>query len=103
MATYKEPGFEERTARAQEARAKALKLLAERPPVDEAVVAQRKAAQAAREVAAAAKSAARKAAIAQAKADKIAAALVPVKVGPTEAELKAARDERYAARRKRNS
>ncbi len=103
MAGYKDPSFEERTARAQEARAKALKLLADRPPVDEAVVAQRKAAQLARDADVAAKSAARKAAISQAKADKLAASMVPVKAKPTEAELKAARDERYAARRKRNS
>lgn len=105
MAAYKDHSFEERTARAQEARAKALALLANRPPVDEAVVAQRREAQLAKEAAAAEKSAARKAAIAQAKADKVAAAeaaaAVPIKTGPTEAELKAARDERYAARKKR--
>ena len=40
------------------------------------------------------------AAIAQAKADKLAASQVPEKVMPTEAELKAARDARYAARKK---
>lgn len=64
-------------------------------------MAQRQAAAAAREAAAAEKSAARKAAIAQAKADKKAAASVPAKPSLSEAELKAARDERYAARKKR--
>ena len=52
----------------------------------------------AREAAAAEKSAARKAAIAQAKAEKHAANNKPK---PTEAELKAARDARYAARKAR--
>lgn len=98
MAGYNEPTFQERTARAEKARAKALAKLAARPPVDEAELARRKAAREAREAAAAEKSAARKAAIAQAKADKLAAAAVPV---PTEAELKAARDQKYAARKKR--
>ncbi|MEQ1495414.1 MAG: DUF6481 family protein [Novosphingobium sp.] len=101
MASYKDPTFQERTALAQQARDKALKTLAAKPAVDPAVIAQRKAAAEAREAAAAEKSAARKAAIAQAKADKLAAAQVPVKARPTEAELKAARDERYAARKKR--
>jgi hypothetical protein len=64
-------------------------------------IAQRTAASLAREQAAAEKSAARKAAIAQAKADKLEAAKVAAPVVPTEAELKAARDERYAARKKR--
>lgn len=101
MASYKEPSLQERAALAREARDKALKALAARAPVDPAVVAQRQAAAAAREAAAAEKSAARKAAIAQAKADKKAAASVPAKPSLSEAELKAARDERYAARKKR--
>ncbi len=101
MAAYKEPSFQERTALAQQAREKALKKLAAKPAVDEAVTAQRQAARLAREAAEAEKSAARKAAIAQAKADKIEAAKAAVKAVPTEAELKAARDEKYAARKKR--
>ncbi len=101
MASYKDPSFQERTALAQAARAKALALLAAKPAPDEALIAQRQAARLAREQAAAEKSAARKAAIAQAKADKLAAAQASVKVPPSEAELKAARDERYAARKKR--
>ena len=105
MATYKDPTFEERTALARQAREKALAKLSARAPLDPAVVAERKAAQQAREQATAEKSAARKAAILQAKADKIAAAeaaaaasIVPV---ASEEELKAARDAKYAARKKR--
>ena len=98
MAAYKEPSFAERAALSQQAREKALKKLSAKPQMDEAELARRKAAQAEREAAAAEKSAARKAAIAQAKADKIAAANKPK---PTEAELKAARDAKYAARKAR--
>ncbi len=100
MASYKDPSFQERTALAKQAREKALKLLAAKPAPDEALIAQRKAAREAREAAAAEKSAARKAAIAQAKADKLAASQVPEKVMPTEEERKAARDAKYAARKK---
>ena len=101
MASYKEPSFQERTALAQQARDKALKRLAAKPAIDPAIAAARTAAREAREAAAAEKSAARKAAIAAAKAEKIAASQVPVAPKPSEAELKAARDERYAARKKR--
>ncbi|MDE2595535.1 MAG: hypothetical protein KGL44_01525 [Sphingomonadales bacterium] len=105
MASYNDPSFQERTALARQAREKALKQLAAKPPVDEAVLAERNAARLAREAAQAEKSAARKAAIQQAKADKLAAAAaiaaIPVPAAPTEAELKAARDARYAARKKR--
>ena len=82
-------------------REKALKKLAQKPALDPAVVAERAAAQAAREVAAAEKSAARKAAIATAKADKIAAAQMAKPVVLTEAEKKAARDLKYAARKQK--
>jgi hypothetical protein len=99
MASYKDPTFQERTALAKQAREKALELLKAKPPVDEKLMEQRKAAREAKEAAAAEKSAARKAAIAEAKAAKIAAALVPEKPKPSEAELKAARDARYAARK----
>ena len=101
MASYKETSFQERTALAQKAREKALKKFADKPPVDEAVVAQRAAARLAREAATIEKSRARRAAIEQAKADKLAAANAPEALAPTEAELKAARDEKYAARKKR--
>lgn len=100
MAVYKEPSQQERAALAQQAREKALKKLASKPALDPAVVAERIAAQAAREAAAIEKSAARRAAIAAAKAEKIAAAQAAKPVVLTEAEKKAARDERYAARKK---
>ena len=101
MASYKDPSFQERTALAKQAREKALKLLAAKAAPDPALIAERAAALAAKEAAAAEKSAARKAAIAQAKADKLAASQVPEKPKPTEAELKAARDARYAARKQK--
>lgn len=105
MASYKDPSFQERTALAAKAREKALKALAAKPALDPAIVAEREAARLAREAAAAEKSAARKAEIAQAKADKKAAAEAALaasqKPVPTEAELKAARDQRYAARKNR--
>ena len=101
MAAYKEPSLEERTALAQKAKEKALKKLASKPPVDEAELARRTAARLAREAATAEKSRLRREAIQQAKAEKLAASLVPEVVPPTEAELKAARDEKYAARKKR--
>ncbi|WP_324827194.1 DUF6481 family protein [Qipengyuania zhejiangensis] len=101
MAFFKQPTFQERTELAQKAREKALKKLAARPPVDPEVLAERKKVQLAREAAAAEKSKARKEAILQAKADKLAAAKAAAVPEPTEAELKAARDEKYAARKAR--
>ena len=101
MASYKDPTLEERTALAKAARDKALAKLAAKPKIDDAVLAERIAAAAARDAAQAEKSAAKKAAIAQAKADKKAASLVPEVIPPTEEELKAARDAKYAARKKR--
>lgn len=111
MAAYKDPGFQERTALAQQARLKALQQLQSKPAVDEAVIAERRAAQLKREAAEEAKRAAKRAAIDQAKADKLAKKLAPThveNVNPapaelTEAEKKAARDARYAARKKRKS
>lgn len=106
MAAYKEPSFQERTALAQQARERALAKLAARAPLDPAIVAERKAAAHAREAAEAEKRAARKAAIEQAKVDKLEATQAQAEAqvaaaGLSEAELKAARDERYAARKKR--
>ncbi len=103
MASYKDPTLEERTALARQARDKALAKLAAKPKIDDAVLAERIAAAAARDAAQAEKSAAKKVAIAQAKADKKAAAMVPEVVKPTEEELKAARDAKYAARKKRKN
>ena len=101
MASYKDPTLQERTALAKAARDKALAKLAAKPKIDDAVLAERIAAAAAKEQAQAEKSAAKKAAIAQAKADKKAASMVPEVIPPTEEELKAARDAKYAARKKR--
>ncbi len=109
MAFFKDPGFQDRISLAAAAKLKALEKLRAKPPVDEAVLAERRAAQA--EKAAkeaekhAAKRAAKEAALAQ-KAEEKAAALAaaapkaPPKV-PTPAEMKAARDARYAARKNR--
>jgi hypothetical protein len=106
MPSFKNPSFQERMSLAQQARQKALNQLRAKPPVDEAVLAERAAKLAARELAQAEARAAKLAAREQAKADKQARALEAAQaadaaVGATEAERKAARDARYAARKKR--
>jgi len=111
MAGYKSPDFNERTAAARDAKQKALDQLREKPAIDPAVLAERQAAREARDAAAAERRAARQRAIEEAKAAKLAekqriadekeaaeAAKAPQR---TEAELKAARDARYAARKAR--
>jgi hypothetical protein len=111
MASYKDPGFNERTALAKQARLKALSQLQSKPVVDEALVAERLAAQQKREAAAELKRAARRAEMEQAKADKLAAkeaadlarAAKDASKNLTEAEKKAARDARYMARKSRKS
>jgi Family of unknown function (DUF6481) len=103
MSFYKDQSFQDRVARAAEAKKKALEQLRSRPPLDASVVAERQAASERRERAkadkTAAKAAAKQAAAATAAADAAAKAAVPPP--PTEAERKAARDARYAARKKR--
>jgi hypothetical protein len=103
MKSYKESGFQDRVGRAAEAKEKALEQLRSRPPVDEKVAAERLAASQQREAAKAEKAAAKKAAEAAAADAKAAeaAAKAAVPPPPTEAERKAARDARYAARKKR--
>ncbi|MEN3748851.1 DUF6481 family protein [Sphingomonas sp. HF-S3] len=112
MAGYKTPTFNDRAAASRAARESALEKLRNKAAPDPAVVAERKAAQEAREAAEAEKRAARKAAMEEAKAAKAAAAAerkaaeeakaaVANKPKPTDAELKAARDARYAARKAR--
>jgi hypothetical protein len=122
MAAFKDQTFQERTALAAKAKQAALDKLRAKPPVDEAIVAQRRAAAEAREQAQAEARAAKLAAREQAAADKrqraieaaqaaeaaaaaaaaAAEAAKPYKPKmPTEAEMKAARDARYAARKKR--
>jgi len=102
---FKEPTFQDRAALAAQAKQKALDKLRAKPPIDPAVAAERAAKKAARETAEREKSAARRAAQDAAKAEKIAAAAAAAEAAkaavPTEAELKAARDARYAARKKR--
>ena len=119
MPAYKQPTFQERTELAAKAKQAALEKLRAKPPVDEAVLAERRAAAAAREEAQAkareekraarereieerkARAAAEAAAAAQ--AAEAAAATASAKAEPvlTEAEKKAARDARYAARKQR--
>jgi hypothetical protein len=103
MTSFRDPSFQERVGRAADAKKKALEQLRSRPPVDPAVAAERKAASDRREAAKADKSAARKearqAAIDATAAKAAAAAAAPAP--PTEAERKAGRDARYAARKNR--
>jgi hypothetical protein len=114
MASYKAPGFEERTALAQRAKQQVLDRLRAKPAVDPDIIAariareeERKAAAAEarrvreeeREQARAAKAVAAEAAAAEAAAAAAAAAPKP----RDEAAEKAARDARYAARKRRAS
>lgn len=102
MAAYKEPGFDQRRAAAAAAREQALEKLKARAPIDPVVQAERIAAAAARENAKAEKREAMKARKAQDLLEKahVSASLAPAP-GPTEAERKAARDAKYAARKAR--
>lgn len=109
MAGYKEPGFTDRVAAANAARAKALARFQAKPVLDPAEQAalvakaeQREAALEAKRQAALAKREADRAAQ-LAKKEERAAANRPAEVKPelTEAERKAARDARYAARKAR--
>ncbi len=109
MAMFKDPSFQDRTKLRNEAKMKALEALRNKPPVDEAVVAQRIAAAAAKEAVEAEKRAAKaaaRAAEAEEKAAAKAAAIAAAAPKPppklaTAAEMKAARDARYAARKAR--
>jgi len=109
MASYKEPSFKDRAALSAQAKQAALEKLKSKAPIDPAISAERAAARAAKEAAEAQKRADKKAAMEQAKLDKIAkaeAARLEIeqqsqRAELTEAEKKAARDARYAARKKR--
>lgn len=104
MKSYKEPSFQDRTARAAEAKQKALDQLRSKPPVDERILAERQAARLQRDAAEGERRAARKAAAQAAKAAKAKAAEAKRAAAPvpqTEAEKKLARDARYAARKSR--
>ena len=97
--SFKNPTYQDRVGQASEAKQKALEQLRQKPPRDEKVVAERIAAAQKRETAKVEKAAAKKAAeaaAADARAEE-AAANAPA----SEADKKAARDARYAARKKR--
>lgn len=97
--------FQERVARANQAKQKALDLLKSKPAPDPAVAAERQARRLEKEARQAEERTAREAARLQARADKEAKAKAQAGKAaagkPSEAELKAARDARYAARKNR--
>ncbi len=101
--SFKNPSFQERIGSAADAKKKALEQLRSRPPVDEEVQAERLEKSREREAKGAEKSASRKAAQQAAKDGKAAeaAAKAAIPLPPTDAERKAARDARYAARKAR--
>ena len=104
MPSFKQPTFQERAALAAKAKQAALEKMRAKPPLDEALVAERRAARAAKEEAQAKAREEKLAARALEKEAKKAAATeaeAPAKAAPTEAEKKAARDARYAARKSR--
>ncbi len=120
LPSYKAPSFQDRIAAAGLAKQKALDALRAKPPVDEAVLAERRKAREAKEqtiaieraakaeaAALEAQKAERKAAELAAEAEKqaaadAAAALKAARLTPASAaEMKAARDARYAARKAR--
>ena len=104
MKQYRDPSFEGRVGQAAEAKQKALDKLHARPPVDEKVAAELQAARLIRVAREAEKRAEKKAAVEaakQAKAAKAEASAAAAPQLPTEAERKAARDARYAARKSR--
>lgn len=110
MVAYREPGFQERVALAARAKSAALARLRAKPPIDQAERAARADRALARETAAAEKRAAKRIAseeeAAARYAEAVEASAVEAKADeavPTDAERKAARDARYAARKGRKS
>lgn len=103
MAGYKAPSFQERIAGAAKARSTSLDRLKEKPSVDPAAVAQRIERAQQQEAARAQRAAERAEALQQAKEEKLAKKLAANLPEPTEADRKAARDARYAARKARVS
>lgn len=107
MSSYKEPSFQERTASANKAKQDALDKLRAKPPVDETILAERREAALLREDKLAKarneKQAARKLEKAEKRVrpaeDNSALNAVPPS---TQEEQKAARDEKYAARKSRS-
>ena len=103
MPSFKQPSFQERTAIAAKAKAAALEKLRAKPPVDEAVLAERRAAAEAREAAQQLAREEKRAALTLEKAEQAArkAEEAPAATGLSEAEQKAIRDAKYAARKNR--
>jgi hypothetical protein len=104
MRSFKDPSYQDRIGSAADAKRKALDHLRSKPPRDEKLVAERQAARLKREAAAAAKRTAKKSADQAARDSKAAdqaANAAAASALPTEAERKAARDARYAARKDR--
>lgn len=107
MPSFKQPTFQERVALAAKAKQAALEKLRAKAPLDDAIVAQRRAARLAREAAEAKAREEKRAALELEKAARKARALEKAaqmeRKAPamTEAERKAARDARYAARKSR--
>ena len=114
MASFKDPSFQDRVASAGKAKQKALEQLKAKLPVDEAIMAERRQAWDVREQALAEERAAKAEANAAARSEK--ASLKAAKLAETKAtaelkaarlkpasaaDLKAARDARYAARKTR--
>lgn len=94
--------FQDRVGQAAEAKRKALDKLRAKPPVDEAVAAARLEASRQRELKAGEKREAKAKEKKAAEAEKAAAVeAAPAPAPPTEAERKAARDAKYAARKSR--
>jgi hypothetical protein len=101
---YKDPAFQDRLKSAADAKQKALDKLKAKPPVDEAVLAERKAAAEAKAAAQAEKRAAKQAEKDREEAERAAQraeAEASAVAAPTPEELKAARDARYAARKQK--
>jgi len=96
--TYKN-SFHDRAAQAAEAKQKALEQYRSRPPVDQKLAASREAARLQRETAKAQKAAIKRAETESRAAE--AAAVIVAAAPPSEADRKAARDARYAARKRR--
>ena len=99
MKSFKNPSFQDRAGQAAAAKKQALDQLRTRPQPDEKILEERRAANLRREMAKAQKAEAKRAA-AEASAN-AAVAIEPAAPVPTEAERKAARDARYAARKNR--
>ena len=116
MASFKDPSFQDRVASARQAKQKALDQLKAMPPVDEALMAALRQKREVRELALQQERTAKAQERAGAKAEKAsntaaalaaaegAAALKAARLKPSSPEeMKAARDERYAARKARSS